>query len=56
MKWFEQLLQVILSFGYIGLFVLSALDSTVFFFMPFAIDFLFIAHVSHHRTESHFIF
>jgi membrane protein YqaA with SNARE-associated domain len=51
MKWFEHVLHVILSFGYIGLFVLSALDSTVFFFIPFAIDFLFIAHVSRHRAE-----
>jgi membrane protein YqaA with SNARE-associated domain len=51
MEWFEHVLHVILSFGFIGLFVLSALDSTVFFFIPFAIDFLFIAHVSHHRAE-----
>ncbi|HEY7162514.1 MAG TPA: VTT domain-containing protein, partial [Acidobacteriota bacterium] len=39
------------SFGYFGLLILSALDSTVFFFMPFAIDFLFIAQVSRHRAE-----
>lgn len=51
MKWFEHILGIILSFGYFGLFILAALDSMVLFFMPFAIDFLFIAHVSHHRTE-----
>jgi membrane protein YqaA with SNARE-associated domain len=51
MKWFEHLLQLILSFGYIGVFVLATLDSTVFFFLPFAIDFLFIAHVSRHFAD-----
>jgi membrane protein YqaA with SNARE-associated domain len=51
MKWFDHIPRLILSFGYVGLFVLSALDSTVLFFMPFAIDFLFIAHVSRHRAE-----
>lgn len=51
MKWFDHILRIILSFGYIGLFVLAALDSTVLFFMPFAIDFLFIAHVSRNRAE-----
>jgi membrane protein YqaA with SNARE-associated domain len=51
MKWFEHILRLILSFGYFGVFILAALDSTVLFFMPFAIDFLFIAHVSQHRSE-----
>lgn len=51
MKWFDHILRIILSFGYFGLFILAALDSTVLFFMPFAIDFLFIAHVSRHRAE-----
>jgi membrane protein YqaA with SNARE-associated domain len=51
MKWFEQILHLILSFGYIGIFILAALDSTVLFFMPFAINFLFIAHVLRHRAE-----
>lgn len=47
----DQILHIILSLGYFGLFILAALDSTVLFFMPFAIDFLFIAHVSRHRAE-----
>jgi membrane protein YqaA with SNARE-associated domain len=51
MQWFDHILRVILSFGYFGLFILAALDSTVLFFMPFAIDFLFIAQVSRHRAE-----
>ena len=50
MRWFDHILHLILSFGYFGLFILAALDSTVLFFMPFAIDFLFIAHVSRHRA------
>jgi membrane protein YqaA with SNARE-associated domain len=51
MQWFDHVLRIILSFGYIGLFILAALDSTILFFMPFAIDFLFIAQVSRHRAE-----
>ena len=51
MRWFDHVLHIILSFGYFGLFILAALDSTVIFFIPFAIDFLFIAHVSRHRAE-----
>jgi membrane protein YqaA with SNARE-associated domain len=51
MKWFDSILHIILSFGYFGLFILAALDSTILFFMPFAIDFLFIAQVSRHRAE-----
>jgi membrane protein YqaA with SNARE-associated domain len=51
MNWFDHILRLILSFGYFGLFILAALDSTVLFFMPFAIDFLFIAQVSRHRAQ-----
>jgi membrane protein YqaA with SNARE-associated domain len=50
MKWFEHVLRLILSFGLPGLVALSALDSTVLFFMPFAIDFLFIAHISRNHS------
>jgi membrane protein YqaA with SNARE-associated domain len=49
MEWFDAVLRFILSFGLPGLFALAALDSTVFFFMPFAFDWFFVVSVSHHR-------
>jgi membrane protein YqaA with SNARE-associated domain len=36
----------LLSLGFIGIFVLAVLDSTIFFYLPFALDALFIILVS----------
>ena len=45
----DQFLSFLLGFGVIGLGVLAVVDSTVFFFLPFAQDALLIILVSKHR-------
>jgi len=45
----DQFLSFLLSFGVLGLGILAIVDSTVFFFMPFAQDALLIILVSKHR-------
>lgn len=39
----------ILKLGLPGLFILSMLDSTPVFYLPFAIDAIYILHVAHHN-------
>src|SRR5438105_12846456 len=46
----DSFLYLVLSFGLAGLFVLALLDSTILFFMPFALDTIFILLVHHNRT------
>jgi membrane protein YqaA with SNARE-associated domain len=39
----------ILGFGLFGVFILAMLDSTIFFFLPFALDFVLVVLITHHR-------
>lgn len=42
----------LLSLGILGVFSIAILDSTFLFFMPFAIDWIFIILVSHHNARA----
>jgi membrane protein YqaA with SNARE-associated domain len=42
-------IKIILGFGVAGLFALAILDSTIFFFLPFAVDAVLIVLVSQNR-------
>ena len=44
-------LKFILSFGILGILVLAILDSTIFFFLPFAVDAVLIILVSQNRNS-----
>lgn len=39
----------VLGFGLLGVFILAVLDSTIFFYLPFALDAVLIILISHHR-------
>jgi hypothetical protein len=43
--------KLILGFGIAGLFVLAILDSTIFFFLPFAVDTVLIVLVSRNHES-----
>src|SRR5687767_9212644 len=45
----NEFFKLILSFGLIGLLVLAIFDSTLFFFLPFAVDTVLIILVSQNR-------
>ena len=45
----KSIVQFILGFGFPGIFVLAALDSMFLFYLPFAMDTLFILFVSQNR-------
>src|SRR5205085_2588182 len=48
---FTSLIYTILGFGMVGLFLLAMLDSTLLFYLPFALDTILILLVSHHRER-----
>src|SRR5881409_3418084 len=45
----DSFIYVVLSLGLAGLFVLAFLDSTILFYMPFALDTILILLISHHK-------
>jgi membrane protein YqaA with SNARE-associated domain len=48
--WLETVFRMLIGFGPIGIFFLALLDSTIFFFVPFALDALLIILISRHRS------
>ena len=47
----DQFLAFLLGFGVVGIGVLAVLDSTIIFFLPFALDALIIILISRHRDR-----
>ena len=50
-EFLDLFLKLILGFGIAGLFVLAIFDSTIFFFLPFAVDTVLIVLVSQNRES-----
>src|ERR1700752_2109490 len=48
-EFLDSFIQFILAFGLLGIFILAMLDSTIFFFLPFAVDTVLIILVYRRR-------
>jgi membrane protein YqaA with SNARE-associated domain len=53
-EFLDVFLKLILGFGVAGLFILAIFDSTIFFFLPFAVDTVLIVLISQNRDAMPF--